>query len=350
VVLTAPSGAGTTSLLRAGVAGWLRERPAAAAVRHVPVWFGSWWGDPLRDLIATIEVSVGSALPREGLDEAVQAAAGAADATLLILLDQFDEHVQMRARDPGPRFVDELARCITDADLRAHFLIAVHDDAYAGLDQLLGSQVANLYGQTIRLDHLARAAAREAITGALDHYNRAHADAAVEAEPALVEAVLDETGVGVGGEDRVDAPMLQLVMAEFWRREHAAGSRVLRLEALRAMGGAAHVIREHLPRALDALDPGERDVARDLLGFLVTPSGAKLALTVGDLADFTGHAEDRVANVLSRLEDTRIVMRVMPPSGRQSGAPPRYEIFHGALAPVILHWRARQPAELREPR
>src|SRR5262249_24326031 len=72
----------------------------------------------------------------------------------------------------------------------------------------------------------------------------------VEIEPELVELVLDEVSAGkldVGGagraaaaprDGRIETPYLQLVLQRLWETERSAGSRTLRAETLRGLGGA----------------------------------------------------------------------------------------------------------------
>src|SRR5206468_2361606 len=122
----------------------------------------------------------------------------------------------------------------------------------------------------------------------------------VEIEPQLVEAVLEEVaagrvGVGQAGQGavegraddgRVETPYLQLVMQRLWDEERGAGSNVLRLSTLRALGGAEQIVRDHLRLALDRLDAAQQDLVADAFDHLVTPSGTKIAHAVSDLARY----------------------------------------------------------------
>jgi hypothetical protein len=93
---------------------------------------------------------------------------------------------------------------------------------------------------------------------------------------------------------------------------------------------------------MNGLKPAERDHAARVLRYLVTPSGTKIALSVGDLADFTGLSKDEIRPVLAKLAsgDARILRQVA--AGLPELDEPRYEIYHDALAAAILDWRARQ--------
>jgi hypothetical protein len=158
----------------------LRERGAA---RNIPVVFSSWRDDPTAGLIDAIQKAiipfVPEALPsefsRERLEEAIEAASRAADSTLLVMLDQFEEYFlyqSVEGRDR--RFADELAACINRPDLRTNFLISIREDAYSGLGDLFKGRIANVYGNYLHLRHLDRESARLAIEKPIGSFNELH--------------------------------------------------------------------------------------------------------------------------------------------------------------------------------
>ena len=68
---------------------------------------------------------------------------------------------------------------------------------------------------------------------------------------------------------------------------------------------------------------------------LVTPSGGKIAESVPDLAQRTGHNEAQVGSVLAKLDHERIVRSIPAAPGQDPIRFRRYEIFHDVLAPTI---------------
>src|SRR6266566_5033497 len=184
-LLHAESGVGKSSLLRAGVA-WRMRRLAddmlerRGIVRSVPVVFSSWKDNPAPELAGCVIKAIQPylterqvpELPADRLDVAIEAASDALNASLLIMLDQFEEYFLYRSREPVPgRFADELGRCINRTDLRANFLIAIREDAYAGLGDLFKGRIANVYGNYLHIDYLDRGSAERAIREPLDVYN-----------------------------------------------------------------------------------------------------------------------------------------------------------------------------------
>jgi WD40 repeat protein len=354
-LLYAESGVGKSSLLRAGVAPRLRElaqRSESEERRYIPVIFSSWSGRPTAMLIDSVRdavrVEAGTTIPRRRLVKTIETAAAALGGTLVVILDQFEEYFLYRSKESKPgTFADALAECVNLPGLRANFLIAVREDAYAGLGGLFKGQITNVYGNYLRLEFLDRQNARDAIVKPLEWFSEHHPDDPMGYEPALVDAVLDqvargkiligETGMGtVGGKETsrfIETPYLSLVMERLWRAERAAGSQSLRLETLEKLGGAEQIVRDHLKEALTTLSPVSQEAAAEVFSRLVTPSGTKIALPVSDLAEFASVREGELEPMLRTLAAERILR---PVGGNGSS---RYEIYHDVLANPVLAWR-----------
>ncbi len=352
-VLYGASGVGKTSLLQAGVAHRLRREQHA-----VVVVFSAWTGDAVANLLDAVAAAAGNdagAARRGGpLADVLAAWTRRLDAELYIVLDQFEEYFLYHENERGPgTLAEELPEALRRAGLRVNFLIGIREDSLASLDAFK-ARIPNLFGNSLRLDRLERSAARAAILGPLERYNElVPAGDAVEAEPELVEAVLDEVAAGrvdlglsgrgaVGEEDsdRIEAPYLQLVLERLWEVETSRGSSRLRMETLGELGGAAHIVEDHLERAMAELSPQEKDAAAAMYNHLVTPSGMKIAHRAGDLAGYASLGEAETQHVLQRLVEERIVRAAEDGAEGQ-----RYEIFHDVLAEAVLAWRTEHEAE-----
>ena len=370
------SGTGKTSVLQAGVASWLsrlaRENLAEAERPELAVVvFRSWQHEPLPVLGEAVRQAVAACSGEDrpapevgggGWVETLRAWTELVGGPLFLILDQFEEYFLYHGGETGPgTFASELALALQARDLPVSFLIAMREDSLAQLDRLKG-MIPNLFANRLRLEHLDRQAARQAIEGPLAEYRRRHGEAApVEAEPALVQAVLDQVEIGgarpaatgpaaaARGVGRVETAYLQLVLTRLWEEELAAGSRVLRLRTLERLGRVKSIIKAHLERATAGLSGAERLVAADAFRHLVTPSGAKIAFSQSDLAEYTELPAARLQPVLERLSrpEARILRPVAPAPGQPGGV--RYEIFHDVLAGPILGWqrevRGRQRLE-----
>lgn len=368
-LLYAESGVGKSSVLRAGVVARMHEVAARDVESHgsprlVPVVFSSWSERPVVALAHAIGEAIRPylgerglpELPEDDLEAALEAASQALEATVLVILDQFEEYFLYPDEEPEPkRIAAQIARCVNRSDLRANFLISIREDSYAQLGDLFRGKVKNVYGNFLHLDFLDRAGAREAIERPIERVNELQPDAEpFSVEPALVEAVLDQVGRDEADE-RIETTYLQLVMRRLWEEEARAGSHVLRLATLERLGGAQAIIGSHLDRAMEGggdggagLSPEQRRIAAAAFRFLVTSGGTKIALTTADLADLTGFPLAEVQPVVRHLSSSRL--HILRPVVFEEGSEPRYEIFHDALAEPIREWRVRVEEEEREAR
>jgi WD40 repeat protein len=369
-LLYAESGVGKSSVLRAGVVARMREVAARDAEsrgspRLVPVIFSSWSERPLAALIHAIGEAVRPylaeadlpALPEDDLEAALEAAGEALDATVLVILDQFEEYFLYPDLAPEQdRIAAQVARCVNRPDLRANFLISIREDAYAELGDLFRGRVKNVFGNFLHLDFLDREGGREAIEGPIARLNEQHGEAEPYAiEPALVEAVLEQVGRDEA-DGRIETTYLQLVMRRLWEQEARTGSHLLRLRTLEELGGAQAIIGGHLDRAMEEAGEGgaglsreQRRIAAAAFRFLVTSGGAKIALTAADLAELSGFPQAEIEPVLRHLSAPRLHI-LRPVVFEEEGSEPRYEIFHDALAEPIRKWRNRIEEEERETR
>ncbi len=382
-VLYGPSGVGKSSILHAGVAHQLHQEPQRAVVI-----FSAWHEQPLaqlkRAIAGEVERARGAPAPTAAppaqsrdiqlpLADLLTACAEGLRCPLVIMLDQFEEYFLYASASSaaGERFEAELARAINLPSCPATFLISIREDALAKLDRF-ERRIPQLFDTYLRIEHLDRAAARQAIVGPLAVYNeRVAPEQRVTIEDGLADAIVDEVsldrallgvdsrgllgagrgpgaGKGIAGRElQIEAPYLQLVLTRLWDEEQRRRSRQLRLSTLTALGGAEQIVRSHLDRVMARLTPGEQEDAASIFHYLVTPSGTKIALAPADLASFAGLPERRVAAVLEHLagSETRVLRAVTPfpegPAGAGSRAPVRYEIFHDVLAPAVLDWRVR---------
>ena len=296
-VLYGASGVGKTSLLRAGLMRRLEDEAHGrdGGPRVLPVYFSAW---SLDRPLAAVEHAVSDAAAKSGsaptdgnagptLADALAAWSRRMEGALLVVLDQLEELFVYHDRPDDP-ILKELAAALSSRDPAIHFLLSIREDALAMLDRFKG-HVPGLLDHLLRIEHLDRAAGREAIVAPLERWNEVLAAPGqpIEIEEALVESVLDQveagkvslgeggTGAVVGDSHPVgvEAPYLQLVLERIWDEERSHESETLRQQTFDRLGGATAVVRTHLDAALAALPSSEQDVAGATFRHLVTPSG-----------------------------------------------------------------------------
>jgi WD40 repeat protein len=368
-VLYGPSGVGKSSLLQAGVLPLLR-RASEGAFSYlalddaVVIYFDSWRDEPLAELGVALLAGAPKpevvrdlmAEPRPLSIDLLQEVTARLGADVYLLLDQFEELALYQTGDKGKAIDVELGRIITASNLSVSVLLGVRDDALAKLDRLK-AHVPGIFDKNLRLHHLSRSGAREAIEKPLAKYNASVASyRQVSIESELVDELLNQLQKGavsvgdagkgvVAGSESIGTPYLQLVMTRLWEAEDQQGSRVLRLETLRQLGGAEQIVSTHLDTVMAELTEEQRDTAAAVFRYLVTPSGMKIAYNADDLAYLAGADPSRAREVLEQLASgrERVLQPVPPPAGSEE--PPRFEIFHDVMAPAVLDWRRRYVAE-----
>ena len=255
-VVYGPSGVGKTSLLSAGVLPDLRALVAGNASAEdgrapfAICAFRSWRDEPLPALAEAIRRSAVEALagqelppwrPGEPFLEAVRVWTEQVR-TLLVCLDQFEDYFLYHPDEAGEgHFRGRVPADRQRPESASNFLLSIRDDAWAKLDRFEG-RIPRLFANYVRVGHLDREAACEAIEGPISEWNR-HLPPGEEAytiEPELVDAVIDAVGAGrlalepgpgasargkPRADDAIEATFLQLVMERLWRATLEAGTR-----------------------------------------------------------------------------------------------------------------------------
>ena len=357
-VLYGESGVGKSSLLMAGVVPQLRSKPRTAVVV-----FRDWQRPDapaqVRRAVAEATVEAGGATQAldesAPLDDLLAAAGRAVGGTVLVLLDQFEEYfVYYPPGGAGDAFDAELARAVNRRDVNAGFLLSLREDSLSRLDRFR-ARIPTVLANPLRIRHLRPQDARAAIEKPLAVYNARPdaAGAALSIEPALVDALIEQTvsgrvslagrrnaGAANDVEERVEAPYLQLVLTRLWEEEARAGSAALRLATLARLGGAARIVRTHLDQVMSKLPSADQSLCARFFDRMVTPSGTKIACRLDDLKQWApGVHEREVERVLGALAgaDARILRAI----DSLPGQPRQYEIFHDVLAAGVLDWQRR---------
>ncbi|MGH3774784.1 MAG: hypothetical protein ACRDRR_03455 [Pseudonocardiaceae bacterium] len=377
-LLYAPSGVGKTSVLRAGVLPALHHiDDDSYADLGVPgaavVYVSSWRDAPLESIAVAVSDAVSQVTGADPVEDLVDASAPTLSvpwlreilrqsrvSTIYLILDQFEEYFLYHPIDRGEEGLTvELGRILSARDLPVHVLLAIREDALAGLDRFKG-RVPHLFDNYLRLAHLSRDAARAAIEGPLDHYNRVvPPDRRMSIGLGVIETLLGQVRTGhvrvapegtapdgfaaPASDDRgdIETPYLQLVLTRLWNSERATGSSSLRRSTLDDLGGAQTIVQTHLDNVMAGLLPAQVDVAAAVFHHLITASGAKIALSVEDLAEWSGQPVSAVRDLLEALSSgPQRILRPVPPAVGAAG-PPRYEIFHDVMGAAVLDWRRR---------
>ena len=270
-ILYGESGVGKSSVLRAGVVQMLRQQARAGAGFAVALYSGWSERDPIEGMVDAARDAVAELLghdPGRGTGTLAERLAWLSDLAggdLYLVLDQVDEYFLYHGADGGP-LLDELPALVTEPGLGVNVLLGIREESLARLD-VFKARIPALFANSLRLERLDREAGRAAIVGPLEAWSQLAGATRVDIEPAVVDAILASVTVTAGNGNgavagaAIEPPYLQVVMERLWDAERAAGSNVLRLATLEALGGGRRIVLEHLDRVLAGLDPSEQDTA-----------------------------------------------------------------------------------------
>jgi energy-coupling factor transporter ATP-binding protein EcfA2 len=266
-----------------------------------------------------------------GLAAALAPALAAADANLLLLVDQFEELFRYRdlprpaaRREAAADFVSLLLGFARARDVPVYVVLTMRSDFLGDSDAFLGLPEMLNRAQFL-VPRLARDELREAIVGPARLHGR-------DVAPRLVDRLLNDMG---GEHDEL--PLLQHALMRMWTRAVDAGRTVLDVDDYDAIGTLSSALSRHADEALAAASPAEREVARKLFVHLTDTDTrnrrVRRPARMGEIARATVADTDTLRAVVDRFRgDGRAFLRA---SEEPPGPDTVLDISHEAL---IRRW------------
>jgi hypothetical protein len=320
-VLHAASGAGKSSLLKAGIA------PRLIAAGHLPIC-----ARPNRDPALALKralLPIVDQIPKllnttlRGFFWQVRHSGSLDPATrIYIVLDQFEEFFTQLDRPTQDRFLGELAECLDDGSLKVYWVLSLRKEYLSDLADFK-SHINNPLGNEYRLNFLTQDETREVIT-------QPAARRGVKFTSELIEKLLDDLA-----QTGFYPPHVQLVCHTLYGAR-SKNEATITLDLYQAQGETAGILRDYLDRVLASLPFAERPLARRLLEFLITSENQRIARTVSELtAEFATDERqaETLTGVLTQLVNSHLLRRVeVSEAGSVESA---YELAHDYLVEKV---------------
>jgi tetratricopeptide (TPR) repeat protein len=366
VAVVGSSGSGKSSLVRAGLLPLLAREsvePSGRTWKMVQMHpgdapIGSLASAMVRELIAGDEPSIaaarrqriGFALRRSsfGMSDALRELS-LGDASIVLVVDQFEELFRYAARRQGAegaeeaqrqeeatQFVQVLLAASRDRSLNVYVLLTMRSDFIGDCANFRGLPEAVSASQFL-VPSLTRDQREQAIRGPLGK-----AGAAIE--PALVERLLND-----GGDDNDQLPVLQHCLSRLWEEAGrqgkgaatddadtaAAGGRRITVNDYLAIGGMAHALSQHADQIFEEVSDKALAVEQAFRALAEIDGQGRIvrrARLYRDLLAETGVPPEDLAAVVDRFRDDDCSFLTPPKSETPDlGEQTRIDVGHEAL-------------------
>lgn len=312
VVLTGASGTGKTSLLHAGVGPNLGSDWRMVTVRP--------FRNPLDEARRALQPLAAVAAPAASLKDLLLAAETAIEQRLVVVFDQFEELFLYSGEQTREDFVQQLAECVSHADLDTRFVISVRDDYFVRLGAFEG-ELPGIFHNVFILKPLEREQAHRAVLEPLHRLG-------LDIDASVLNLIIRELGQQkTNGQTAVDPPQLQIVLDQLYDEMLQRGDTRITQADYDKLGGVAKALPAYLRQVL-----ARQPQAKAVLEALVGEGGTK---TQRSLDDVRRQLPDDSPDPLPTLEMLTGVRLVRP---IQVGDEQCYELAHDVLAAAVWAW------------
>lgn len=330
IVLFGSSGVGKTSLIKAGVI------PALKEFDIFPI-YGRTLDNPIAALEKAISdavtVETGWPIDSKGLSETsllnlLMNCQQAIGKRIVLFIDQFEELFRL-PYEMQQDFVRQLARCFNeDLRLDVRLVLSLRDDFFTELEGLQ-EHLPSIYRHVFRPQNLSETAAVEAIVRPLVYFE-------VKYEDRLVELLIQD----LRSEGTIAPAQLQIICSRLYER--FAEEKIITVEHYRSLGGARKILGAYLEEVLGRFGVSLRGVARRILQALVSSRKTKELLAGLEIARYLNLKWEQIKQVVSKLEDYRILRKVETEEGH------KYELVHEYIVDQVWEWFSEQEARIKE--
>jgi len=328
-VVYGESGSGKTSLLQAGV------RPRLAQQRALLANLSLDPDQPLmREILNCLQAAaIPAGLPRQEIEDPaalIRAYQETLGGPVVLAIDPFEQILSAYPPDGQSAVAAILKSLLADDSLDVRIVLVIRED-FLGHMHALERQIPGLLTVRFRLEKLGREAARAAIVEPARVFK-------IKWEEPLIQTLLDELNTGNGG--GIWPPQLQIICDRLYNaaQEESGAQENFRIttELYARLGGASRLLGDYLEEVIAKFPSEQRELARRLLGALVSSAGTKQRLALTELARAAEVAPESADQILRRLTSERLVQRFARPASDRRAARDEYELVHDYLAWRII--------------
>lgn len=337
MALIGPSGAGKTSIIRAGL------------IPVLPVG----WSHVLSQPGDAPFVNLAQALaPRfAGDTEAIQQLTQFQDSDValqmlslwrkhypeaLLVMDRFEELFTMNAPEAQNRFIDLIGRSVVDADIRV--LLVIRDDFFIFCKE--HPSLAPIFSELTAMVPLNGSALRRSLVQPALKCGYRYED------EKLVDEIISDVD-----KERGALPLMAFAASRLWgKRDRQNG--LLSRKAYREIGGVEAALAQHAEATMERIGSKRQQIVREIFHNLTTAQNTRAARDVDELLSVF---PDRAVaeEVVRTLIDARLLTSFEAPAAEGEKPKTRVEIIHESLLtswPRLVRWQTQDvdSAQLRD--
>jgi hypothetical protein len=324
VVVSGASGAGKTSLLKAGLLDWMSRTPPFVGM------YVRCMNDPVTELyrVLTSHLQVDlSAVPRPPtFAEIFSAASTFGNRLPVIIVDQAEELFTRFDEKIRDEFCKGLAKMLFDRHHHLRIVLGIREDFLPNLADWR-DKVPPILQDVFYLAPLDLRNARTVV-------QESFAVCSIHLDTEVTDRILFD----LGG-DRVSPPQLSIICDALYALQK---NRKVTLEQYASLGGARQILRHFLRTEVDKLGDSS-DGARRILKAMVTAIGTKDVLALDQISMRGGQSACDTSRILEMLQHkVRAVRKVASDSGDF------FELTHEYLTGEIFEWMTVNERRARE--
>ncbi len=308
-VLQSASGAGKSSLLRAGIG------PRLLAQGLLPLYVRPRREPALQMAIKQVlnlnleqSPNLAAASLRDFLDRASLFLDGR---WLVIIVDQFEELFTMQSVENRNSFVDQLATCLDDKALPVRWILSLRSEWFGQL-AAFQSSIGKPFENSVFLNEFSPEDAYRVIVEPAKSRGVLYEDGLVDRIVRDLSTHNREAGQpdhfqrNTPARDAISPPQLQLVCSALFDATHLSQSSMITAKTYETLGEAKNILQEYLDRVINEnILRGHRDLARKILTALVDDQRHRVTRSLSQLQSEVGdmHLED----TLKQLVDSHLL-------------------------------------------
>jgi serine/threonine protein kinase/WD40 repeat protein len=335
MALIGPSGAGKTSLLRAGLIPALPEgrsyvfsQPGDAPLINLGQSLAPQFsGDTIQNLIGLKDIEVALSMLRQWRQNHAEA---------ILIVDRFEELFTLNSPEVQGLFAGLIGQAVMEADVRV--LLAMRDDFLILCRE--HSALAPIFSELTAMLPLTGAALRRTLV-----------------QPALKcgyrfedEKLVDEIISDVEKE-RGALPLMAFAAARLWEKRDRTSGQLTR-KSYKSIGGVAGALAQHAEETMERVGLKREPVVREIFRHLITAENTRIGRDIEEiLSVFPAKAEGE--EVLRILIDARLLTSFELQGSEGEKRKRRVEIIHESLLsvwPRLVRWQTQDAdgAQLRD--